>query len=342
MALTDKLTDIADAIREVGGTTAKLTPAEMPDAIAKLGESEGSLLSMSPGQPFTLTCDLRDAGGAAYEMTSSDTLKLHMWHGADTLDAESATATIGVDVPREAVCRLWHWYVDIYTDGATRRLVCYGDAQCMSGAKGTHRVGGVVDSARVWGSALYGAQIAMDYSYEAASDYYLQTRPARVIRAPQLTSVARYVFMSCQNVAALELPKLATEGGNSNFSSSIACRSAEFPELTSLGYAAFQNSQVQCIEAPACTNIGQAAFNYCTRLKVIALGGQTMCTLSSSGILRHSPHYVSGGVGRIYVNDSLVNDYKAATNWSAFASYIKPISEWDGTIPKSYLDVCGD
>ena len=40
MALTDKLTDIADAIREVGGTTAKLTPAEMPDAIEKLGEGE--------------------------------------------------------------------------------------------------------------------------------------------------------------------------------------------------------------------------------------------------------------------------------------------------------------
>lgn len=40
MALTDKLSDIADAIREVGGTTAKLTPAEMPDAIEKLGEGE--------------------------------------------------------------------------------------------------------------------------------------------------------------------------------------------------------------------------------------------------------------------------------------------------------------
>ena len=39
MALTDKLTDIADAIRDVGGTTAKLTPAEMPDAIAKLGDA---------------------------------------------------------------------------------------------------------------------------------------------------------------------------------------------------------------------------------------------------------------------------------------------------------------
>lgn len=339
MALTDKLTDIADAIREVGGTTAKLTPAEMPDAIAKLGESEGSLLSMAPGQPFTLALDLRDAEGAKYEMTSSDALKLHMWHGADTLDAESVTATIAVDVPSDAVCCLWHWYVDIYADGGDRRLVCYGDAQCMVGAKSTHRVGGVVDSQRAWGSALYGEQIAMDYSYETASDYYFQTRPAQVIRAPQLTSIARYTFMSCQNVAELELPKLGTEVGNSNFSSGIGCRSVEFPELTSLGYGAFQNSLVQCVEAPACTSIGQAAFNYCTRLKVIVLGGQTMCTLVSSGILKHSPHYVSGGVGRIYVNDDLVDDYKAATNWSAFANYIRPISEWDGTIPKSYLDV---
>jgi hypothetical protein len=36
MALTDKLTSIANAIREKGGTTDKLTLAQMPDAIAAI------------------------------------------------------------------------------------------------------------------------------------------------------------------------------------------------------------------------------------------------------------------------------------------------------------------
>lgn len=45
MALTDKLTDIADAIREVGGTTAKLTPAEMPDAIGAAMETSDAVIA---------------------------------------------------------------------------------------------------------------------------------------------------------------------------------------------------------------------------------------------------------------------------------------------------------
>lgn len=33
--------------------------------------------------------------------------------------------------------------------------------------------------------------------------------------------------------------------------------------------------------------------------------------------------------GNIYVPDNLVSSYKTATNWSAFARFIKPISEWE-------------
>ena len=57
MALTDKLTSIANAIREKGGTTELLTLAQMPDAIAALptggGESGGDLTD----EELTLTGD---------------------------------------------------------------------------------------------------------------------------------------------------------------------------------------------------------------------------------------------------------------------------------------------
>lgn len=36
----------------------------------------------------------------------------------------------------------------------------------------------------------------------------------------------------------------------------------------------------------------------------------------------------------VYVPDALVGDYKTTTNWTAYASVIKPISEWDGTVPE--------
>ena len=40
----------------------------------------------------------------------------------------------------------------------------------------------------------------------------------------------------------------------------------------------------------------------------------------------HSP--IREGTGLIYVPDNLVDAYKAATNWSTFASQIKPLSEY--------------
>ena len=48
MALTDKLTSIADAIREKGGTTEKLTLAQMPDAIAAIQAGGGEDLVPNP------------------------------------------------------------------------------------------------------------------------------------------------------------------------------------------------------------------------------------------------------------------------------------------------------
>ena len=41
---------------------------------------------------------------------------------------------------------------------------------------------------------------------------------------------------------------------------------------------------------------------------------------------------IENGTGYIYVPDSLVDSYKTATNWSTYASQIKPISE----LPQEY------
>ena len=54
---------------------------------------------------------------------------------------------------------------------------------------------------------------------------------------------------------------------------------------------------------------------------------EKICTLSSNVFANSS---VASGTGFIYVPDDLVNSYKAHTNWSAYASQIKPLSELEG------------
>ena len=83
---------------------------------------------------------------------------------------------------------------------------------------------------------------------------------------------------------------------------------------------------------PVCTSLGALAFYQCGQLSIVLLTGETLCSLVGANAFARTA-IVRDGCGYIYVNDALVDDYKAATNWSAYANYIRPISAWDGTIP---------
>ena len=83
---------------------------------------------------------------------------------------------------------------------------------------------------------------------------------------------------------------------------------------------------------------GGAFFDHNNLLRIIALPGDTLCTLGSSILYMSVNFTAADGPGRIYVNDALVDDYKSATNWATWASRIYPISEWDGSIPESKYD----
>ena len=307
MALTDKLASIADAIREVGGTTAKLTPAEMPDAIAKLGESDYPTLVMYQGQPFTLTADLAKADGAAWEMPSTDTLSLHMWHGADALDASGNTATLSMDVPADAVLKVWHWTL-VLSHGGTEYMVALGDAECRADGKAKERrVDGFVDKCREVKSGQGGVSkwfAYVDAARVQVTNYGNQNAVMRAARYPACTSVGGYAFFGCASLASVELP---------------AC--------TSVGGSGFNGcASLVSVELPACTTLSKESFAYCSRIKELVLPGDEMCVLTG-GSCFYGCVSTNDGTLRIYVADALVDEYKSATNWSGYAKYIYPISE---------------
>ncbi len=329
--LIDLTSDTVDAQSLKAGRTAHGADGELVEGVL------GKKLTFRPGSTLALNVTLIDADGNPYAMAAGEVLRLHMWHGADTIDAESGTTELSVAVPADAPARPWHWTLDIYKGGTTRLLSACGDARCFADGDTAWDVQGQVADGLAWGTGLYGSQVALDLDFAEAKDYYVQSRPAIVIRAASCTKAQRYAFTSCASVRHLELP-LVTEIGGSSFLQGLDCESVELPGLTSVGSNSFSNTKIRCVELPKCTSIGGSAFNYNTRLRIVALPGDTLCALGGSILYQCLNFIAADGVGRIYVNDALVDDYKSATNWTAWASRIYPISEWDGSIPESRYD----
>ena len=96
--------------------------------------------------------------------------------------------------------------------------------------------------------------------------------------------------------------------------------------LTSIGNYAFYNcTSLTNIDLPVCTSISSSAFNNCTSLTSIKLANTSkICTLSNSNAFKNTA--IANKAGYIYVPDELVEQYKKATNWSVYASQIKPLS----------------
>lgn len=71
-------------------------------------------------------------------------------------------------------------------------------------------------------------------------------------------------------------------------------------------------------------SIETQAFNSCLNLRKVTIRGKTMLTNEEGSVFYGSP--IESLNGEIFVDASLVEAYKTATNWSDYASIIKAIS----------------
>ena len=137
-----------------------------------------------------------------------------------------------------------------------------------------------------------------------------------------LTTVGDYAFYKCANLAKVELPAV-TIVGESAFHSCTALTSVD---LTSV------------------TMIKAAAFNSARALNTFILRGAAVCNLWNTAAFDNSG--IDNGTGYIYVPAALVDSYKAASNWSTYASQIRAIEDypevWGGWMKLGYHIEQGD
>ena len=132
-------------------------------------------------------------------------------------------------------------------------------------------------------------------------------------------------FASCKSLISVVLPETLTSIIGDTFSECSELISINIPDsLISMGNGVFYAcTLLPKIDIPnSVTSIGGQAFEYCRGLKDAIIRATTPPTLGSAAF--NSTHADL----KIYVPDDSVEAYKAATNWSNYASKIHPLSEY--------------
>ena len=141
-------------------------------------------------------------------------------------------------------------------------------------------------------------------------------------------SVGADAFNGCTALKSVRLPSLGTISSATTRIFS-GCTSLEYVDLSSLmsvGSGTFYGcTSLKVIDLPKAKSMGGQTFGNCTALTAIILRSETIATIVTTTFTGSS---IESGSGYVYVPRALVDGYKAATNWSVYASQIRAIEDY--------------
>ena len=149
------------------------------------------------------------------------------------------------------------------------------------------------------------------------------------VSIPNATRINQYAFQNCKDLTSIELDGV-TNIGNYAFSGT-GIGTLVIPDATSLGTYLCQGYRTGVVDQHKTVNLSSNRFNGANSLCHLILRSTTMCTLTTNALTGTA---IAAGIGWIYVPTDLVATYKAASNWSNYASQIVDISEY----PKALQD----
>lgn len=136
-----------------------------------------------------------------------------------------------------------------------------------------------------------------------------------------VTSIGFCCFYDCTSLTSVEIPSSVISINSYAFRYCSSLTSVTIPNsVTSIENLAFADCPLASITIPSSvTNIGSEAFRFCTSLASVTVLATTPPTLGT-GVFSNTHSSL-----KIYVPSGSVNAYKAATNWSNYASKIQAI-----------------
>ena len=191
---------------------------------------------------------------------------------------------------------------------------------------------------------------------------FYNTAITELISSSAFSYIGAQAFSNCTQLTTVDLPNTNSSEFSNIFSGCTALRSVNMPKQQVISQMCFQNcTALTELEFDACTRFNGSAYNYspidgCSNLIQLTLGRNIReirgcgsayyalmrgCTSMERLILKATtPPSIGGGYlysntqgdvppnfDGIYVPDASVATYKAASNWSLYSAYIKPMSE---------------
>lgn len=187
----------------------------------------------------------------------------------------------------------------------------------------------------------------VDYSTEDG----IVNRTISVYANDRIASIGSYAFYYYSKLTSVSFP-VCSYIGSYAFNGCTSLASVKFPVCSYIGSYAFNRcTTLSSVSVPSCSYIGVAAFQNCASLTSIEIGNPIIstcviyasafasckvltkltlrysfvATLSNINAFTSTPMSLStltSSFGSIYVLASLVDSYKAATNWATYADRI--------------------
>lgn len=312
-AINEKMTALADEIRELSDTTDKKSLTEMITHLESANDELEAQIALIEELAYSIN-NLPEKGDA----TDSDILNDMLYKTLSSISNNELTTVMSYTFAAQSLLTT----VDLPN---VTRIQEHAFAHCISLSE--------LNFPKV-------TQVAGSAFYRCIN---LET-----ISMPNLTSaIGAYVFAYCSQLKSISLPKLRSAGGAYLFNYNRNMTTAYLPELDittgafqgcnaltdvycpktiATGNQTFQYcSQLSTLSLPQCSSIGTNVFSGCWRLLSLYLMSSQVCRLASSATFSYSPiagytTYTNGVLGSIYVPASLLTQYQSATNWAYFSS----------------------
>lgn len=164
-----------------------------------------------------------------------------------------------------------------------------------------------------------------------------------VVLPTTLTTLGSYGFYGYTSLHTINLDNITTVTGTSQFQNCTSLTGDIYSPMNRVGDSMFRYTAITSFRGPNVTVIDSSAFSYCSQLTLARFGSlvttideyafRNASLLESVIIESITPPELNstafnGTTCIIYVPDESLEAYRAATNWSAFADRIKPLSEY--------------
>lgn len=152
-------------------------------------------------------------------------------------------------------------------------------------------------------------------------------RENRVIKSvdfPNVVTGGTFAFYYCTALETAKFQKL-TNATTNMFRGCSSLSQFDAPSLERLTNASLYGTALAHLDFAYMDYIDREALSGCVNLETLVLRKTAVVQLVATNAFTNTP--IANGTGFVYVPDELVEQYKTATNWSAYASQIKPISE---------------